>query len=142
MALGVLIAAGVSPGIRFDDGASLVFATVLLSFLNIVLKPLLMLFSLPFIMLTFGIGIWLINALLFLLTAELVPGFSVAGFGHALIGALIVSLTGLVASLAFGSATGRFNVEVGRGGRGVHAGTERRRRVAGRERQDDDVIDV
>ena len=71
---------------------------VLLSLCNTVLKPLLVLFTLPFIVLSLGIGVWLINALLFYFVGRLVSGFHVATFGAALWGALIVSLTNLVLS--------------------------------------------
>jgi putative membrane protein len=62
----------------------------------VVVKPFLLLFTLPFIVLTLGIGIWLINAVLFYFVGRLVDGFHVAGFGSALLGALIVSLTNLL----------------------------------------------
>ena len=70
----------------------------LLTFFNAVLKPLLLFFTLPFIILTLGIGIWLINALLFYFAGRLVDGFHVVGFGAALFGALIVSVTNMVMS--------------------------------------------
>jgi putative membrane protein len=69
---------------------------LLLSFLNVAVKPVLMLFALPFIVLTLGIGIWLINAVLFYFVGRLVEGFHVDGFKAALWGALIVSLTNLI----------------------------------------------
>jgi putative membrane protein len=96
LALGVALSAAVVPGISYDTGWSLAVAVLLLSFCNAVLKPLLMIFTLPFIVLTLGIGIWLINALLFLAVGKLVDGFHVAGFGSALLGAAIVSVTNIV----------------------------------------------
>jgi len=63
-----------------------------------VLKPLLLLFTLPFIVLSLGIGIWIINAILFYFVGRLVDGFHVATFGAALMGALIVSVTNLLLS--------------------------------------------
>jgi putative membrane protein len=95
LALGVLLSAKLVPGISYDDGSTLVVVVLLLSLCNIILKPLLLLFTLPFIVLTMGLGIWLINALLFYFVGRLVEGFYVAGFGSALMGALIVSLTNL-----------------------------------------------
>jgi putative membrane protein len=84
------------PGISYDSGLTLLTVVLLLSFLNVVVKPILLLFSLPFIILSLGIGIWLINALLFYFVGRLVDGFHVAGFGSALWGALIVSITSMV----------------------------------------------
>jgi len=146
IALGVLLASNTTSGIRYVDGQALFFAVLLLSLCNVVLKPILMLFSLPFIILTFGIGIWLINALLFLLVGNLVPGFYVDSFGNALWGALVVSLTSGIANLLFGSAKGNIRVNVSRGGSSRPrsdadaSGPQRRQRKPLKD--DDDVIDI
>ncbi len=96
LALGVVLSTKLVPGIKCDDGMTLLVVVLLLSFFNVVLKPILMLFALPFIILTLGIGIWFINAVLFYFVGRLVGGFHVAGFGSALLGALIVSITSIV----------------------------------------------
>ncbi|MFZ5496024.1 MAG: phage holin family protein [Verrucomicrobiota bacterium] len=96
LALGVALSATLVPGISYDSGSTLAVVVLLLSLFNVVLKPLLVLFALPFIVLTLGVGIWLINAVLFYIVGRLVDGFHVAGFGSALLGALIVSVTNLV----------------------------------------------
>ena len=96
LALGVVLSTKLVPGIHCDDGATLLVVVLLLSFLNVVLKPLLLLFTLPFIVLSLGLGIWLINAFLFYAVGRLVDGFHVAGFGSALFGALIVSVTNMI----------------------------------------------
>jgi putative membrane protein len=96
LALGVLLAEKLLPGISCDSGLTLVVVVLLLSLFNVVLKPLLLLFTLPFIILSMGLGIWLINAVLFYVVGKLVDGFHVAGFGSALLGALIVSVTNIV----------------------------------------------
>jgi putative membrane protein len=98
LALGVLLSTRLVPGISCDTGLTMTVVVILLSFLNVVLKPLLLLFTLPFIILSMGLGIWLINALLFYFVGKLVDGFHVAGFGSALLGALIVSVTNLILS--------------------------------------------
>lgn len=96
LALGVMLSTKIVPGISYDSGTTLFVVVLLLSLFNAVLKPLLLLFTLPFIVLTLGVGIWLINAVLFYFVGRLVDGFDVAGFGSALLGALIVSVTNLV----------------------------------------------
>lgn len=96
LALGVVLSTKIVPGISYDTGTTLFVVVLLLSLFNAVLKPLLLLFTLPFIVLTLGVGIWLINALLFYFVGRLVDGFHVAGFGSALLGALIVSLTNMI----------------------------------------------
>lgn len=98
LALGVILATKIVPGIRYDDGGSLVAVVLLLSFFNAILKPLLLLFTLPFIILTMGFGVLVINALLFYFVGNLVDGFHVDGFWAALFGALVVSVTNVVLS--------------------------------------------
>jgi putative membrane protein len=98
LALGVVLSATLVPGIGYADGTTLAVVVVLLSLFNAVLKPLLVLFTLPFIVLSLGVGVWLINALLFYFVGKLVGGFHVAGFGSAMLGSLIVSVTNLVLS--------------------------------------------
>ena len=100
LALGVVLSATLVPGIAYDSGTTLLVVVLILSFFNAVLKPLLVLFTLPFIVISLGLGVWLINALIFYVTGRLVDGFHVAGFGSALLGALIVSVTNLLLSRA------------------------------------------
>lgn len=127
LALGVTIATRIVPGIRCDDAGTLLVVVVLLSLFNAVLKPLLVLFTLPFILVTLGLGMLLINAFLFLLVSRLVDGFYVSSFWAALGGSLIVSVTNLLLSGLF------------RGGppRGPRPGAPRREPVRG-----GDVIDI
>ncbi|GAB4273513.1 MAG: hypothetical protein Tsb0018_05410 [Opitutales bacterium] len=129
IALGVMLAAHTSSGIRYDNGSSLLLVVALFSFLNIVLKPLLVFFTLPFIVFTFGLGLWLINAFLLMLVSELVQGFHVASFASALWGAFVISLTSMVVNSLL-------NPMPPRNRRGQ--GDAMRRNL----RQDDDVIDI
>ena len=98
LALGVVLAAKLVDGISYTDVGTLLVVVVLLSFFNAILKPLLLLFTLPFILLTMGLGVIVINALLFLWVGKLVDGFHVAGFWVAVKGAIVVSLTNLIVS--------------------------------------------
>ncbi len=98
LALGVVIAAHVVPGIHYSGLGALVIAVVLLSFFNAVLRPVLVLFTLPFIIVTMGLGIVVINAFLFLIVGHLVEGFTVNGFWPAVGGSLVLSVTNLVMS--------------------------------------------
>lgn len=136
IALGVLIASHIFDGIRYTDTSALIVAVLLLSLCNVFLKPLLMLFALPFIILTFGLGIWLINALLFLLVGGLVDGFVVESFGYAMAGALVVSLTGAAANVLFGKTKVQASVRSAGPGR-PNQGEPSRKPL-----KDDDVIDI
>ena len=99
LALGVFLATRLVPGIQCDNAATLVEVVVLLSLFNAVLKPILVVFTLPFILVTMGLGIIVINALLFLLVSHIVgASFHVAGFGSAVWGALVVSATNFLVS--------------------------------------------
>lgn len=114
-ALGVLIAAHTSlGGISYDSALALFVAVVLLSFLNAVLGPMLILLALPFVILTLGLGILVINAGLFLLAGWLVQGFHVGGFLPALWGALVMGVTTMAAHRAFGRPTLGWQARMGR----------------------------
>jgi putative membrane protein len=104
LALGVLLATKLVPGIEVADGLTLFVVVILLSFFNAILKPLLVLFTLPFIIVTMGLGVVVINALLFLFVGRLVGGFQVAGFWPAVGGSLVVSITNWLASAFVRSA--------------------------------------
>ena len=98
LAVGVTIATKAINGIHCDSRETLIVVVLLLSFFNAILRPLLMLVALPFIVMTLGLGVILINALLFSLVGNIVNGFYVDGFWSAIGGAIIVSLTNLVAN--------------------------------------------
>jgi putative membrane protein len=101
-ALGVLLAAAIVPGISYASTTSLVVVVILLSFLNAFLKPLLVFFTLPFVIFTLGFGILFINAFLLMLAGWIVTGFEVQNFLSAFLGALLVSITSLFLSGALG----------------------------------------
>ncbi|HMD60402.1 MAG TPA: phage holin family protein [Opitutaceae bacterium] len=98
LALGVVMATRLVPGIHCSDVGALVAVVVLLSFFNAILRPILVLFTLPFIIVTMGLGIVVINAILFLFVGRIVDGFTVAGFWPAVGGSLVVSATNFVVS--------------------------------------------
>jgi putative membrane protein len=96
LAIGVVIATHVVSGIHCADLGSLVLAVLLLSFFNAVLRPVLLLFTLPFIIVTMGLGIVVINAFLFLFVGRIVQGFTVDGFWPAVWGSLVLSVTSFI----------------------------------------------
>jgi putative membrane protein len=104
LAVGVMLATKLVRGISCEDGVTLLWVVLLLSFFNAILKPLLVLFTLPFIILTMGLGVVVINALLFMLVGNLVTGFHVNGFWPAVGGSLVVSVTNWLASAYVRSA--------------------------------------
>jgi putative membrane protein len=83
-------------GITFDTGADLFWAALVLIIINTILKPVLILISLPLVLFTLGLFLFVINAVLLELLPHLVHGFHVPGFASAFFGALLLSLiTGL-----------------------------------------------
>ncbi len=107
LAMGVALAAKIVPGIHCADGLTLLVVVLLLSLFNAFLKPLLVLFTLPLVILSAGLGLWLINALLLLVTGRLVDGFHVDGFWAALLGSLIISVTNMAFSTLLGAKKAR-----------------------------------
>ena len=102
LALGVTLATKLITGIHCDDVGTLAAVVLLLSLFNAILKPLLVVFTLPFILLSLGLGMLVINAFLFMLVGEMVKGFRVDSFWSALGGALIVSITNIIISMVIG----------------------------------------
>jgi putative membrane protein len=98
LALGVALSTKIIPGIHVDGAFTLFCVVLLLTFFNAILKPLLVFFTLPFIVLSMGVGLIVINAGLFYLVSRIVQGFYVAGFWPALGGALVVGVTNMVVS--------------------------------------------
>ncbi len=109
--LGLYLASEWVSGISIATTGTFIVAAVLLGFVNAILRPVLFWLTLPLSILTLGLFFLVLNGLMFALVAALLPGFSVASFGSAMLGAIIVSLTGIVASWFIGP-DGRYDVIV------------------------------
>lgn len=91
------------PGIRVSSFAAALVTALVLGLINTVIRPILVLLTLPITLLTLGLFILVINALLFWLVASFVPGFQVQGFWSAFWGAIAYSIiTTLVSWLILG----------------------------------------
>ncbi len=101
-ALLLLVVARVVSGIQVEDDVTALLAALVLGLVNALLRPLLVILTLPLTVLTLGLFLLVINAVLFLLASSLVPGFRVRGFGAALLGSLLLSLLNLAVSAVFG----------------------------------------
>lgn len=113
-AAGLWVASELVSGISFRDGATLIWAALILGIVNAVVRPIAVILTLPITLLSLGLFLWVINAAMIGLVAWLLDGFSVAGFGSALLGALLVSVTGWIGN-AFISERGRYEVMIFRG---------------------------
>lgn len=84
--------------IRFADAGSLIIAALLLGFVNAIVKPLLILFTLPLTVVTMGIFLLVINALVLMLVSAVVSGFAVSSFWTAFFASIFISLFSLFVS--------------------------------------------
>jgi putative membrane protein len=110
-ALGLAIAALVLPGITIRGLGTLLFAALLMGLVNALLRPLVILVTLPITIVTFGLFLLVINAALFGLVAAILQGFEVTGFFAALFGWLIVSIVSALSSWMIGP-DGRYEILV------------------------------
>jgi putative membrane protein len=97
-ALGLLLIAKYVPGITVDSFYTAVVAAVILGVFNAILKPILVLLTLPITLLTLGLFSLVINAALFIFAASFIEGFAVASFWYALLGSLLMSLISTIGS--------------------------------------------
>ena len=96
-AAALLAVAYIYPGVHVESFFAAAVAALALGLVNAVVRPLLVILTLPVTLLTLGLFLFVINALLFWFVAEVVQGFTVTGFIGALIGSILYSLITLVA---------------------------------------------
>ena len=145
MMVGIWIASSLSSGISYDTASTLMGVSLLLTLFNMVLKPLFILFALPFVVITLGLGIWIINGFLFWLAGSIVPALSVESFWSALFGSLIISIVSFLLSLFIRSDwPPSLRRDNDNGGKSTYRFQTRQWRKDKRHtsKDDDDVIDV
>ena len=91
----LLIVANVVSGVHIDSWGSAILAALVLGLVNAVVRPVLIFFTFPITILTLGLFLLVINALMLQLTAAMAPGVRVDGFGPALLGSLMLTLLNL-----------------------------------------------
>ena len=101
-ACGLLLATWLLDGFHLGGPLSLFLAALVLGVVNAIVRPVLLLLTLPITVVTLGLFLLILNGAMIGLAALLVPGFMIQGFWTALFGALIVSLTGTVANWFIG----------------------------------------
>jgi putative membrane protein len=97
-------------GMQSAGWAPVFCMALILGVINAVLRPLLLLMSIPFIVVTLGLFILVVNALLFWLAGGLVPGFYVDGFWNAFFGSIIVSVVNWAFSSVIRGSDGHFQI--------------------------------
>lgn len=91
-AIVILIAAYILPGVHVENFWTALVVAVVLGILNMLVKPLLVVLTLPITVVTLGLFLLVINALLILLASQIVPGFTVDGFWWAVLFSIVLSL--------------------------------------------------
>ena len=99
VAIGLLAVSYSVPGITIENFYTAILAGVVLGLINLFVRPVLHLLTLPITILTLGLSVFIINAGLFLLAASFVPGFTVDGFLSAIIGSVAIGLINLIANI-------------------------------------------
>lgn len=97
-AAALLLVAYIYPAVTVESFGAALIAALVLGLVNAFIRPLLVILTLPVTLLTLGLFIFVINALLFWLVAEIVQGFRVTGFGAALLGSILYSVLTLISS--------------------------------------------
>jgi putative membrane protein len=102
-ALGLFAAAHIVPGVHIRGIGTLVVAALLLGIVNAVIRPIVLVLTLPLTVLTLGLFIFVVNGISLALVAWLVPGFYLSGLWAAILGSIVVGLTSWFASTFVGN---------------------------------------
>ncbi|WKB51130.1 phage holin family protein [Eleftheria terrae] len=100
LAAALLLVTQIYPGVEVRSFGSALLAALVLGLLNAVVRPVLTLLTLPITLVTLGLFLFVINALMFYFAAKLLDGMNVAGFGAALIGSILYTVLGIVIEAA------------------------------------------
>jgi len=103
----LFVVVSVVPNFHYRSWISLAIAALVLGLLNAIVRPILFVLTLPLTVVTLGLFLLVLNAIMLELTAWLVPGLDVDGFGWAIVGALVLTLVSLVTNRIGAAATER-----------------------------------
>lgn len=140
-ALALWIVDGLFDSLSFDGVEALVLSALVLALVNLTIKPVLLLVTLPLTVVTLGLAIPLINGLVLLLVSEIVPGFAISGFWMGVLCALAISFVSFLIGVATRQSAVRGSIH-----RGIHIKATPRdapgKESRGRGRSDEETIDV
>lgn len=103
-ALSVMIAAYIIPGVTVDSFLTAVLVTIVMGFMNVIVKPILTLLTLPITVLTLGLFLFVINLIILYLVDAVIPGFEIGGILSAILFSIVLSVIG---SITNGLAAGK-----------------------------------
>ncbi|REJ82944.1 MAG: phage holin family protein [Bacteroidetes bacterium] len=96
--IAVFICSNIIPGVKLEGWWIALLTSVVIAALNVFVRPVLVILTIPLTIFSFGFFLLIINAIIVMLTAKLVPGFSIDGFGTALLFSLVLALVNLLLS--------------------------------------------
>jgi putative membrane protein len=99
----LLVVANVVSGVHIDSWSSAIVGALVLGIVNAVIKPLLVLLTLPLTIVTLGLFLFVVNALVLQLVGAIAPGIKIAGFGPALLGSLLLTILNIGVNAMLGS---------------------------------------
>jgi putative membrane protein len=99
----LLVVANVVSGVQIDSWSSAIVGALVLGIVNAVIKPLLVLLTLPLTIVTLGLFLFVVNALVLQLVGAIAPGIKIAGFGPALLGSLLLTILNIGVNAMLGS---------------------------------------
>lgn len=102
LAFALILVAKITPGMEISGFIAALISVAVIALVNIFIKPIVVFLTLPINIITLGLFLFVINALMFGLAAFLVPGFSVEGFFPALLGSVFYSILSLIINMAVG----------------------------------------
>jgi putative membrane protein len=106
-AMALLTVAYLYKGVQVNSFGSAMIAAAVIGLLNMIVRPVLVLLTLPVTIVTLGLFLFVINALMFWAASGLLDGFHVVDFGAALVGSVLYSLLGIVIEAALGNLLSR-----------------------------------
>lgn len=95
-AIALIVVANVVGGVHVGGFFSALIAALILGLVNAFVRPVMVLLTLPLTIVTLGLFLFVVNALMFWLAAALVPGFQISGFGAALLGSLLLTVLNIL----------------------------------------------
>jgi putative membrane protein len=105
-AIAIGLTAYILPGIKVDSIGALILTSLVLGILNAIMRPVLVILTLPATILSLGLFLFVINAFLLWLAGVMVSGFHVEGFGWALLGSLLITIINAILGMMFGVKKG------------------------------------
>ena len=94
--IALFVVAYLVPGFHYRDIITLALAALVLGLLNAIVRPILFILTLPLTIVTLGLFLLVLNAIMLEITAAIVPGFVIDGFGYALLEAIVLAVVSLV----------------------------------------------